>query len=420
MKNTVSSNFEKMSQLQWQNARAETKANKALEKLDEVLQLKSDGSVSLGMGGHFDTSLGVLSDSLSFPGDLLDHEKRNVVRSSIIDCVKKNDLSRSTLQTEAHRRALSQLSKQKEPFVLLSGLSVRYFEGLATVRYAGAHLTFTRSVPSRFSRPERVVRGRDRSENLPRRFTVLRTHVRARDAQGAGETALLKADLIRSLWNLALNYGRRKLRFGSAKPMNDITWGPIHTLHEENGDPINKIYWWEPGWQKGIRPKNIKAKYDDIKEFESSARDSLKKVPFSDQLETILVRYVRSLDESDLTSSFLKLWSVLEDLTCTSNYKKTVRRGSYLFKDRTFKELELDHLRKWRNRIVHEGAETGDAEHFVNQLRHRVEALLIYLCNRPKQFQSLGEFGWFLGLPKDNTVLSRRLEQVKLAEELNK
>jgi hypothetical protein len=56
-------------------------------------------------------------------------------------------------------------------------------------------------------------------------------------------------------------------------------------------------------------------------------------------LRRFFVRYVRALDERNLSSAFLKLWSVLEDLTNTgrSRYDLTIRRATFICEDRALR-----------------------------------------------------------------------------------
>jgi hypothetical protein len=135
------------------------------------------------------------------------------------------------------------------------------------------------------------------------------------------------------------------------------------------------------------------------------------------RLTAYLVRYVRALDEPDLSSSFLKLWAVLEDLTATgrSTYDVTIRRASFVLLDRPYHRNVLEYLRTWRNRIVHEGASVDDAEQFINQLNTYVHTLLLFLLRRSDAFSSMEEFGMFLDLPTDAVVLRQRLRHHELA-----
>jgi hypothetical protein len=244
----------------------------------------------------------------------------------------------------------------------------------------------------------------------------------ARDVITATDTAIDELDFVRAIWNLFFNYRRSRLSLGGGttrKSINSIVYGPIHTLHHPDGTSATDIYWWQSSYFEPVpAPHDVKQRYDELKSFERRLRGNVKKSAAKRELFNSLLRYVRALDERDLTSSFLKLWSLLEDLTATSTYEKTIRRATFMLKDREYHESVLKYLRTWRNRIVHEGDYTHESEQFAYLLKHYVERLLFFLIQHAKTFASLDEFGSFLQLPAEPNVLEVRIGHHQLAHDI--
>lgn len=111
------------------------------------------------------------------------------------------------------------------------------------------------------------------------------------------------------------------------------------------------------------------------------------------------------------------MWSLLEDLTATSNadHATTVRRATFLSPDPEFHRLTFDHLRRWRNRIVHEGESAEEAERMINEVKAYAEALFLLLMTHGARFKDMSEFGKFLDSPTAVPDLLRRQLQLRLA-----
>jgi hypothetical protein len=118
-----------------------------------------------------------------------------------------------------------------------------------------------------------------------------------------------------------------------------------------------------------------------------------------------------------MSASFLRMWSLLEDLTATANsdHRVTVRRATFLSPDPEFHRLSFDHLRRWRNRIVHEGEAADDAERMINEVKQYAEALFLLLLKHGTRFADVHEFGRFLESPTSLEDLHRRQSQLRVA-----
>jgi len=378
--------------------------------------------VEFAFGSGFETAAAIIASCAHFSNETPEREQASIAQQAIVDSKKANSLEPNDVLSRMQRREQDYLKRSKAPYVLLSTLSISYYQKLASLRSQGTTITFSPSVPRRFKIPERVKTSYLYRERQPTNYTWVRTRVSAREILTATDTAIDRLDFFRAVWNLFFNYGAWRLTLDGGttrKPINNIVYGPIHTLHHPDGTSATDVYWWEPSQSEPVAaPYDLGRHYDRLKSFERWLRGNLKKCPMRNQIIDLLLRYVRALDERDLNSSFLKLWSVLEGLTSTTSYDKTIRRATFILKDREYHESVLDYLRTWRNRIVHEGDYAHESERFVYLLKQYVEHLLRFLTEHPTTFRSLDEFGTFLHLPADRNILKTRITHYQLARDI--
>lgn len=395
------------------------KATRVVEFLDGVLGLNDEGNVTLGLGTEFDAGVATLTGLTNLSNKIPESDRRQIVRRGLIEAKKVEDLTPDRVLDEIRDNQGDFLRKPEKPFVLLTSLSLRYFDELATIRPYGATITFTRHPPDRFERPDIAKRAlRNDRFAIPRRFTTVRVHVHARNESDAVDAALDRLDFIRALWNLALTHRRYRRTFGIGhKPVNPILEGPIHTLHDPDGSPIEKMAWWQPNYSPDISAKNVRPKYEDMKEFERWCRDQVSQSTFEGALRELLVRYAHALDETNLQSAFLKLWAILEDLTNASG-EMVVKRTLMMFKDPEYRRLVLHQLRSERNRMVHEEHETEQAERLVYELKKYVDVLLKHLLTNVREWNNMADYGLFLSLPKDRDEVEKRRRYHDLAYDL--
>jgi hypothetical protein len=141
----------------------------------------------------------------------------------------------------------------------------------------------------------------------------------------AGEKSFQALDYVRGIWNLFLNYRRFRLRFGTSSPMNNLVVGVLQTVHIGNGRMVED-FWYENRHLGRISAYNLHTRYKELKEFELWVRRQVETSPLRHFLVTSIIRYVHALDETNPESSFLKLWSTLEDLTCTAQGRDRMKR----------------------------------------------------------------------------------------------
>lgn len=106
------------------------------------------------------------------------------------------------------------------------------------------------------------------------------------------------------------------------------------------------------------------------------------------------------------------MWSILEKVTDTigGNYDETIKRTVWPFssQDRLIVKNMLESLRYRRNQYVHSGKADQESEQVAYMMKSFVDPHLLKLISNPYNVHSLEEYGEFLALPKDITVLQER------------
>ena len=154
------------------------------------------------------------------------------------------------------------------------------------------------------------------SHTVPEDYLPVRAYVKARSVEEAYEVGQNAIDFVRGLWNLCWNMGGQGFRIssGRAAPVNKILLGPTRTVHNADGELAEENFWYNPGYYGPMPLANrLTEKWDAIQKFERKARRAIKRSASSTLLTRLVVRYVRSLDEEILETSFLKLWTPTRD-----------------------------------------------------------------------------------------------------------
>jgi hypothetical protein len=402
----------------WRDKKSTATARHVLSKLQTLLRVDGDGRVSIARGNDFDLCVAILAACARFPDVFPERVRNTIVRTAVLDGRKRGEVDEVVVLQGIAGGQRSYLSTKPQRYILLSTISVEHSKKISRRNYDGARIRFSSTMPSSFQFPQTMQTALKYDSHHPLNYMYVRTEVQAREIISAAEVAIENIDLLRAIWNLARNEGRRRHTFkGRKRCINGIIFGPLHTLHNSDGSSATNLFWIEPVPLEWPSPRSLADHYPELVAFERWVRKRLSASPMEARLSSLLIRYGRALDESDLNTSFLKLWSVLEDLTATglASYDTTIRRATFMFKDRTYHKAILEYLRTWRNRMVHEGASAEDAEEFVNQLQVYVEAILFSLLKQSSTFKSMDEFGHFLDLPTDPRVLKARIKHHRMA-----
>ena len=357
----------------------------------------------------------VMHSSIEFLENIPEFEKRKIIFYSIKAAAKEGKITPSTLIRNISKKEEEFIHLPFKKYVLATSLSFRYFDLIKRRIFKEGRLTFSSKLPNNFDLKPIIERvNRQFANRLPRNYTKVRISVDARSEMEAVDKAFGVIDLLRGIWNLYLNrVCRIRIAAGNQPPpVNKILFGPVHTLHRKDGSLVNKEqYWFSSEYVKPIEPKNIKMDWNNINNTEKIVRRRLKNHLYRNKIEMLLRRYSRSLDTWDLYTSFIHLWSLLEQLTSTEKepYKKTIKRTLFLFENKDYHRQILKHLKNYRNELVHAGYQTEKIETLVYQLKIYVENLFFFHISNRMGFSSVEEASEFLNLSTDIKTIRKKI-----------
>jgi len=131
--------------------------------------------------------------------------------------------------------------------------------------------------------------------------------------------------------------------------------------------------------------------------------------------------YGIALDSINWKTTFLNLWSILEQLTFTNpneGYQTTIDRVSFLCKKQDYNRIVLEQLRKLRNSFTHgnQSAENEILENIIYQLKQYVEILLEFHLKMGSKFKNSEEVRNFLSLPYNLHDIKEKIILLQLAK----
>lgn len=388
-----------------------------INKIEETKVLDGNGNATY-QGFEHRMLVAVLYSMLHFPNSISENDGRAIVQRAVFQAGTNGKLTGRSLLAEVNRLVSDTLSLPKTRFVLVTSLSISSTKSLKIVNINGATIVFGRQGFRKYhqSRENLLNLAKDQIGNIPDQYLPVRIFVSARTIYEAVDNAFYALDLIRGIWNFLLNKPHyMRLSMGKRTPVNQIVIGPVHTLHLPNGTAAAEIWWYESrysGDRKLFDATNLEKLYNNT----TYLRKRLKQSNYPKVIESALVNYARALDESDWDTSFLKLWSILEQLSgFEDSYKPLIRRVSFLFSDRELSQQILKHLKDFRNSYVHHTADNSEIETYLYQLKNFVEAMIQFHLSSRFGFKSLKEASEFLDMPTSKVMLEYRLRITKYA-----
>ena len=352
---------------------------------------------------------------MDFSESISETDANIIFNRSLFNAGAKGPITPSSLIKEIRRFARELLKTPVSRYALLTSLSIKSDSQIKKIRIGRDQLIFG-TVPLRFFKEaEPLIKNAKRRllSDPPENYLPVRVHVSSRSIYEAADNALMHLDLIKAIWNLFYNRNQyARLSIGKKDPVNKITIGPIHTLHEPNGILSAKNVWWyEPSYVKPSKIHDISQETNQLDDFTLKIRARLSKIKYAPVIEDALRRYGNSLDQRDWNNAFFRLWGILELLTNTSpqdNYQVTIRRAAYIFHERDYYYQVLNQLRHYRNRYIHHDYSNSHIENYMYQLKLIVEAVIIFHLNNNLGFSSIQEVGDFLNLPYKREILESR------------
>ena len=340
-----------------------------------------------GMGGIIDLGMGAIESFIEFHDDVPSRERHAMANRALFNA---KTLTPKQVLAEASRAERAFLSRSLQPFFVYTTLSMQQPPLLRRRDVGETRLAFGKPIDPEVlsnldARLDRFV-----SHTVPEDYLPVRAYVKARSVEEAYEVGQNAIDFVRGLWNLCWNMGGQGFRIssGRAAPVNKILLGPTRTVHNADGELAEENFWYNPGYYGPMPLANrLTEKWDAIQKFERKARRAIKRSASSTLLTRLVVRYVRSLDEEILETSFLKLWTLLEILTGTrpgDSYDLTIKRTSRLFVNPNLHAEILRHFRVSRNIAVHQFESPEFVEQLLFQLKFYVETTLRRLIHTGK------------------------------------
>lgn len=392
-----------------------------LDQVEESKSLDSSGNVSFAMGLGFGDSSIVLSSMLAFNDAVPEIEQRKIINKALSVAGKRGQLTVASFLKQVNVLEGDYLKVPPQRFCVVAQISIAWTIKLPKTRLDDSVLVFSNKIDKRFSKPrEKIIENAKHSilGEFPRRYSYVKAFNQARSSEEAAQNGLDDIDFVRGIWNMFINK-RTLMRDSSGRrdPVNKIVLGPIHTLHLKNGNKAGDSWWYEPQYQAPISPIQDEKKIEEFKKYYLSARKHMKGHPYIPELRRFVIRYTRALDTRDWEDAFIKLWGLLESLTHTlyDSYKLTIKRAFFPFHDRAYHKQVLIHLKNYRNRSVHVGAESHNIESMMYQLKKYVEALIEFHFAHGKKFGSLENTAKVMDLSVEKDELELRKISIDFA-----
>jgi hypothetical protein len=357
-----------------------------------------------------------LPSLINWHKDIPDEIRPRLASQAVDTAISLQRYNIDAVSEEVKRVENDYLNQEPVTFSLLTSLSIMYFPELEDIHVEDAHVTFFENPPNGFSQQHTNFADLLYPAQLPTRYTWVVVTVKARCPYSAYTQAAFALDLLRGLWNYALD--RRRQRFSNLrpKPLNSIVLGPIHTMHHQDGTPALDVYWYEPSYIEESSLCDFKRNYNGVKRIEKLYLSKLQRCTYGQEIRDTIVQYARSLDLSDLHASLIQLWTVLERVTGTlpgDTYDVTIHRALFLFNDKDFHGMALERLRHERNNFVHANQQVSHIEESLCELRQYVCACLNFAITYSANFTSFAHYSQFLDLPFSLEEVVKRKKRVQ-------
>jgi len=357
----------------------------------------------------------VLFSMLKFPDDIPEKDSRDIVKKAISETELKGAESPEIFLDAINKFEAEFLARPIKRYVLATSISINKATVLPMIKFGNKSIIFEPDLPPKYTETSYSLvstAGNNLFAELPNNYLHVRVSVTARSDHQAADQALELLDFIRGLWNWDLNirHPYRNTWGGKAKPVNSIILGPVHTLHKPNGNLASYYWWYENNYLGAVTPYSLKQEdIDRMNHWYLHVKNILKKHKYPKNIINSIVRYAKSLDERDWTTSFIRLWSILEMLSFPNgtNHEKSIQRTAFLFKDYDYHLAILRHLKDYRNSKVHMDKENNKIELYLYELKNYVEILIGFHINNKFGFSSLEEAAEFLDLPHEDEQLKK-------------
>lgn len=221
------------------------------------------------------------------------------------------------------------------------------------------------------------------------------------------------------LYSIVTSLHTERIFSSSEYPINTILFAPHMTVHNPSGSITSDIFWYNR-WDRFMDPPT--RTQDEITKIRGKVdrlRRKIRRLPWRDKAEQVLIRYYNAFAHFDLEKSFLDGWKLLEFIGGDEGTKgdTLIKRAAFLTSDPTLsKEIGM-HLRHRRNLISH-GRSINDAsnETLAFQMKSFVRPLLETFLTNPFSFQKEKDLWDFCDLPVDKTERNKQAKLLATAQ----
>lgn len=388
------------------------KPDRILEKIDSIKKVDSDKKVSY-TGFDYHDAMAALQSMVEFPDVAKDLHKELIISRAINIIASNKKLESVSVINQINNIIDEHLSVKERTFHVLTTISMGSPYPSKIIRVNNCAIKILDGeYPNKFkSRYNFKFNVRNKDDVTPSGYAKVIVSIKAKSDRAAASTALRELDIQRALWCLLSNSSMEwSFGSGSRKPINKIRLGAVHTVHKGNGDFASESYWYEPNYVNASifhHPKpNI------FKNNLSIIKRNISLIPYKDVIDEAMLHCVRALDEADKNIALIRLWTAIETITShrAQNSEPSIKRISFLFKDRDYHEQILTHLRDYRNRNLHAGEYSENAKTFCYQLQFYFHRLVLFHINNAGEFFNLDDANAFLDLPSNKKELENRIK----------
>ena len=359
------------------------------------------------------------------PADISLHMLEDLIRAAVVDAGKEQLITPEKVICNLQQQIARFRARPRFSSTLVTTVSLNPNSLLQSRAIRSCRVEFQPALLSALTQERRkaleeagdVATSGDRSD-----YTYVTIHTEARNTLEAFVSTLEALDVYRGAVGLAINPHFRRTIGGHLRPVNAITLGQVHSVHDEHGRLLSGATWYEPEYiaaQQSYSFFGNEAKFKLIDDIFSCLEQS----NYARSIEDFLIDYARALDPLNHDFAFLKLWAALERMCGVAagnsgiGYEALIKRVAFLFEDVDYNKIILEHLRSHRNSIAH-GKVTGlQSEVHLYLLKKYVVQMLRFHLGKRNVFDTMQEALEFLDHPVDSAQLSKRLRLINLAIE---
>lgn len=366
--------------------------------------------------GGFDTYAMLLKELVRFHHEIPDAVKKEIMDKAIWQSADDEKLHDGYVGNILKKIEAEYLAKKTQKYYLVTGVSITGLKSKRVVKTPKSLITLSNYFPQKFKKSYDFKQALSLYPRINHKcYSWVTIEVSARCVHSATEIAFEELDYWRGIFNIHFNYGQNRTSFSKPAPINRICKYPYHSLHLDNGDRATQLYWFEPSYSTEVSAFDVTGKYDEAKKFYQQLSGDICNSGNLLFFIKSLNRYCSALDTTNMNSSFLALWSLLESLTFTghNNYDVTIARTLVLFKDKFKLKLELNILKDKRNMAIHSGSQFEEAEKYAYMLMNIIHEYFRFLVDALTKSKSIEQLKTTLDLPLNKNKLADIRKQLE-------